>query len=47
MGFHYEDAASQWRGGRPLSTQTLYALSLEMKHREVRTLSVLVASEFS
>jgi catechol 2,3-dioxygenase-like lactoylglutathione lyase family enzyme len=40
MGFHYEDAASRWRRGRPLSTETSHGLGrrLEMKRRQIWTL---------
>src|ERR1700733_15466606 len=31
MGFHYEDAASRWGRGRPLSTEASYCLSVEIK----------------
>jgi hypothetical protein len=39
MGFHYKDAASRRRRGRPLSTEASYGLRLEMKRPQIRTLS--------
>ena len=47
MGFHYEDAASQWWRRRTLSAKAPYSRSFEMRCPSTRTLSKRSAAEWA